>query len=186
VLGNLRPGEARPVSRAWRALPVGLRARWQVVAVPRHARALAQLQAEAIAAGLGAMTVTAASDTWCWDERPGVLAAWYRAADVVFVGGSLAPYGGHNPMEAAACGAAVVMGTHDASQRGGVRALERAGAIWRVADGAALTRALEALLGHEDLRASRGIAALRVAAAERGAAARAVERLRELGLWPRS
>jgi 3-deoxy-D-manno-octulosonic-acid transferase len=184
ALGNLRPGEARQVVRAWRALPPALRARWQVVAVPRHPRALAQLQAEAIAAGLTAMAGAAASDAWRWDERLGVLAGWYRAADVAFVGGSLAPYGGHNPMEAAACGAAVIMGTHDASQRGGVRALERAGAIWRVADAAALTAGLEALLGHAELRERRAEAALRVAAAERGAAARALARLREFGLWP--
>ncbi len=186
VLGNLRPGEARRVVRAWRALPARLRAGWQVVAVPRHPRALAQLQAEAVAAGLAAMAGASPSDAWRWDERLGVLASWYRAADVAFVGGSLVPYGGHNPMEAAACGAAVVMGTNDGAQRGGVRALERAGAIWRVADAAALTRALEALLGHADLRASRAAAALAVAAAERGAVPRALERLGEMGLWPPS
>jgi 3-deoxy-D-manno-octulosonic-acid transferase len=87
-------------------------------------------------------------------------------------------------MEPAACGAAVIMGTHDASQRAGVRALERAGGVWRVADQKALARALEALLGHDELRASRAAAALSVAAAERGAASRAVARLAELGLWP--
>src|SRR5580765_9036287 len=117
--------------RAWRAVPAALRARWQVVAVPRHPNAVAQIQAEAIAAGLTAMEDAAASDAWRWDARLGVLTQWYRAADVAFVGGSLAPYGGHNPLEPAACGAAVIMGVHDASQREGVRALERAGGIWR-------------------------------------------------------
>ncbi len=184
VLGNVRPGETRLVVRAWRAVPAALRARWQVVAVPRHPRALSQIQAEAIAAGLTAMAGAAPSDAWRWDERLGVLTEWYRAADVAYVGGSLAPYGGHNPMEPAACGAAVVMGTHDSSQREGVRALERAGGLWRVADAEALARALEALLGHADLRATRAAAALRVAASERGSAARAAARLAELGLWP--
>src|SRR4029077_3847066 len=46
VLGNVRPGEVRLLVRAWRAQAVALRKRWQVVAVPRHPRALAQLQAE--------------------------------------------------------------------------------------------------------------------------------------------
>ena len=177
VLGNVRPGEVRTLVRAWRALPVGLRQRWQVVAVPRHPRALGQLQAEAV-------PDAAMSEAWRWDARLGVLGDWYRAADVAFVGGSLAPYGGHNPLEPAACGAAVLMGPHDASQREAVRALDHAGGIWRVADAAALTSALEALMGHDELRASRAAAALRVAASERGSAARAVQRLRELSLWP--
>lgn len=184
VLGNVRPGETRLLVRAWRAVPAALRARWQVVAVPRHPRALAQIQAEAIAAGLTAMAGAAPSDAWRWDERLGVLTAWYRAADVAFVGGSLAPYGGHNPMEPAACGAAVMIGPWHASQREGVRALESAGAIWCVADDRALTGALEALLGRDDLRVARATAALRVAGSERGSAARAADRLTELGLWP--
>ena len=125
-----------------------------------------------------------AADAWRWDERLGVLTRWYRAADVAFVGGTLAPYGGHNPMEPAACGAAVVIGPWHATQREGVKALEAAGGIWRVADGTALTGALEALLSRPDLRASRATAALRVAASERGSAARAVARLAESGLWP--
>ncbi len=184
VLGNVRPGETRLLVRAWRAVPAALRARWQVVAVPRHPRALAQIQAEAIAAGLTAMAGAAPSDAWRWDERLGVLTSWYRAADVAFVGGSLAPYGGHNPMEPAACGAAVLIGPWHGSQREGVRALEAAGAIWCVADDHALAGAFEALLGHEELRAIRSQAAVRVAGSERGSAARAVDRLMELGLWP--
>jgi 3-deoxy-D-manno-octulosonic-acid transferase len=76
------------------------------------------------------------------------------------------------------------MGPHDAAQRESVRALERSGGIWSVSEPEALSSALEALLGHEELRAARGAAALLVAAAERGSAARAVERLRELSLWP--
>lgn len=184
VLGNLRPGETRLVVHGWRAVPAELRARWQVVAVPRHPRALAQIQAEAIAAGLTATAHAAPSDAWRWEDRLGVLTAWYRAADLAFVGGSLAPYGGHNPMEPAACGAAVIMGTHDASQREGVAALERAGGIQRVADEHALARALALLMEDGEARRARASAALEVAAAERGSAARAVAKLEEAGLWP--
>jgi 3-deoxy-D-manno-octulosonic-acid transferase len=184
VLGNVRPGETRLLVRAWRAVPAALRARWQVVAVPRHPRALAQIQAEAIAAGLTDMENAAASDAWRWDARLGVLTSWYRAADVAFVGGSLAPYGGHNPMEPAACGAAVLIGPWHAAQREGVKALEAAGGIWCVSDAEGLTAALEALLERDDLRATRGTAALRVAGSERGSAARAAHDLVALGLWP--
>src|SRR5262249_25764917 len=183
-LGTVRRGEGRPLVRAWRTVPAAIRGRWQVVGVPRHPRALAQLQAEAIAAGLTAMAGAVPSDAWRWDERLGVLADWYRAAEAAFVGGSLAPYGGHNPLEPAACGAAVVMGPHDQAQRDAVRALARARGIWMVSGPEALSSAFEALLGHDELRATRAAAALRVAAAERGSGARAVARLRELSLWP--
>ena len=184
VLGNVRPGEARQLARAWRSLPVDLRSGWQVVAVPRHPGALSQLQSEALGAGLAALAGSAPSDAWRWDERLGVLTRWYQAAEVAFVGGSLAPYGGHNPMEAAACGAAVIMGGHDHAQRGSARALERAGALWRVSDRTALARALATLLANRDQRAERSAAGVRVAAAERGSAARAVARLTEHRLWP--
>ncbi len=184
VLGNVRPGEARLLVRAWRAMPAVLRAGWQVVAVPRHPRALPQIQAEALAAGLTSMTDAAASDAWRWDDRMGVLTTWYQAAEVAFVGGSLAPYGGHNPLEPAACGAATIIGPWHASQRESVRALDAAGAIWKVADDEGLTRAFQALLSRADVRETRAAAGIRVAAAERGSAARAVDRLRECGLWP--
>ncbi len=184
VLGNLRPGETRAVVHGWRAVPAALRAGWQVVAVPRHPRALSQLQGEAIAAGLTTTVEAARSDAWRWDARLGVLTAWYRAADVAYVGGSLAAYGGHNPMEPAACGAAVIMGTHDASQRDSVLALDRASGMWRVSNVAALARALRSLLSDPDKRRTMAEAALQVAAAERGSAARAASGLMELGLWP--
>jgi 3-deoxy-D-manno-octulosonic-acid transferase len=184
VFGNVRPGEARLLVRGWRGVPAAVRERWQVVAVPRHPRALEQLQAEALAAGLTNMAGGATSDAWRWDDRLGVLADWYRAAEVAFVGGSLAPYGGHNPLEPAACGAAVIMGPYHASQRDGVRVLADSGALWQVQDPAGLTAALSALLDHDDLRTARGEMAKHVAARERGSAARAVARLRETGLWP--
>jgi 3-deoxy-D-manno-octulosonic-acid transferase len=60
---------------------------------------------------------------WRWDDRSGVLNAYYAVADVAFVGGSLLPYGGHNPLEPAAAGAAVVIGPHHPAQADAVRAL---------------------------------------------------------------
>ena len=40
----------------------------------------------------------------------GELAAWYRFCDLVFVGGSLIPHGGQNPLEAAVCGCPIITG----------------------------------------------------------------------------
>jgi 3-deoxy-D-manno-octulosonic-acid transferase len=38
--------------------------------------------------------------------------AWYALADVALLGGSFAPLGGQNLIEAAACGCPIVMGPH--------------------------------------------------------------------------
>lgn len=186
VLGSVRPGEPRLLARALATLPAASRAAWQVVAVPRHERAEAELRAEAQAAGArgiaGAEPPTL--DAWRWDARPGVLAGYYAAAEVAFVGGSLCPWGGHNPLEPAAAGAAVLMGPHHASQAEGVQALKRANAIWVAAAGEALEAAFVALLGDDGVRRSRAEAARAAAANERGSASRAVRALKEFGLWP--
>ncbi len=42
----------------------------------------------------------------------GDLGTWYRLSRVVFVGGSLVPHGGHNPIEPARLGCAVAAGPH--------------------------------------------------------------------------
>ena len=45
-------------------------------------------------------------------DTVGELAGLYRASDLVFVGGSLVPTGGHNPLEPAACRVPVLFGPH--------------------------------------------------------------------------
>jgi 3-deoxy-D-manno-octulosonic-acid transferase len=185
VLGSVRPGEARMLARAWLALPDALRTRWQAAALPRHPRASAEMRAEA--EGCGVAVATAGPPPpggWRWEDRLGVLNEWYAAADAAFVGGSLLPYGGHNPLEPAACGAAVVTGPYTPSQAAAVAALAARDAVWIAADAAGLAAALRTLLGDDAARAARAASAVEVVRSERGAAARAARRLAEWGLWP--
>jgi 3-deoxy-D-manno-octulosonic-acid transferase len=185
VLGSLRPGEVAPLARAWQALPAGVRRGWQVVAVPRHPRASAELAEEASRARQAlARDGAAEPGAWHWDDRTGVLLQYYAAADVAFVGGSLRPYGGHNPLEPAACGAAVILGPYYASQLDAVRALREGSGVWIASSPQELLLALRGLLGDGTLRAARATAALEVVTAQRGATARTVARLEQLGLWP--
>jgi len=206
VLGSVRPGEVRLLARVWRSLPADLRARWQVVAVPRHPRASEDLAREArdvgIAllrrvdrAGRGAAATSVAvapaspdagapAGEWRWDDRLGVLASYYAVADVAFVGGTLLPYGGHNPLEPAACGAAVIVGPHFESQRPAVGSLAARDAIVVAHDPAALGEALRALLAGDTRREAMGLAALAVAQGERGGAKRALAQLAAWRLWP--
>jgi 3-deoxy-D-manno-octulosonic-acid transferase len=184
VLGSVRPGEARMLARAWQRLPVALRESWQVVAVPRHPQASAELSAEAVDAGQAVVrSPRREGGAWSWDDHLGVLNEYYGVADVAFVGGSLRPYGGHNPLEPAACGAALVMGPHHASQGDAVRALQAAGALLVAGSETELAEALGRLLGDPLARAAAGKAARGIVEQRRGATRRTVARLVESGLW---
>jgi 3-deoxy-D-manno-octulosonic-acid transferase len=196
VLGSIRPGEARALAAAWRALPRELRQEWQVVAVPRHAHATRELMDEAGArrratgtrpqpsrAG-GDSTMAGGDNEWIWDDRPGVLLRYYAAADVAFVGGSLVPRGGHNPLEPAACGAAVVMGTHHATQLQAVEALAARDAIVCVRGVREVSAAFAMLMSDPEQRARRARAAREAVAALTGAAKRTVVQLALWGAWP--
>jgi len=185
VLGSLRPGEAAVLAHAWLAVPEALRRAWQVVAVPRHARATLELAEEAAVAGVRAHDQGGVPGaTWRWDGRPGVLPGYYAGADVAFVGGSVVRRGGHNPLEPAASGVAVLMGPHHSAQLEGVRALEANGAIAivRGAEDAAVT--LERLLGDARARERQALAGRAVADSLRGVARRTVARLAAWDVWP--
>ena len=184
VLGSLRPGEARALARAWLQLPEAVRTKWQVVAVPRHPRAAAELRAEAVSAGVAVSDGPPREGAWRWDDRMGILVGWYRAAEVAFVGGSLTAFGGHNPLEPAACGCAVFMGTSHASQLDYVHAMRAAKALRICEPGAPLLATMQELLIGDEARDRAMAAGLAVARAQRGSAARAVAALDAAGLWP--
>src|ERR1039458_1291899 len=107
----------------------------------------------------------------------GDLAAVYGAADVAFVGGSLVPRGGHNPLEPAQFGVPVVMGPSFENFRDIVTKMQEADGIRIVRDKDELETALiELLTDHEAARAM-GERGRRVFEEQQGATARAVEAL---------
>lgn len=112
----------------------------------------------------------------------GDLSALYRIADAAFVGGSLLPHGGHNPLEPAQWGVPVVVGPHTANFRDIVARMRAAGGIV-VLDGTepdALGLALAALLGDRERARTLGERGRAVCLAQRGATARTLEALRPL------
>ncbi|UTW10580.1 lipid IV(A) 3-deoxy-D-manno-octulosonic acid transferase [Marinobacterium rhizophilum] len=110
----------------------------------------------------------AAADVYLVDTM-GELMGVYAAADVAFVGGSLVPRGGHNPLEPAALGKPVLMGQQVFNFQAICDALERAGGLVRVADEQALTRELQRLLADRSLREREGRAARAFIEQNRGA-----------------
>jgi 3-deoxy-D-manno-octulosonic-acid transferase len=109
-------------------------------------------------------TVTRDTQIYLADTM-GELGLFYRLAGIAFVGGSLAPKGGHNPFEPARLGCAVLHGPDMSNCAAMADALAAAGAAETVSGAAALAEAVSALLADQELRARRAAAAAGVAAA---------------------
>jgi 3-deoxy-D-manno-octulosonic-acid transferase len=116
----------------------------------------------------------------------GELAAVYRLADGVFVGGSLVPAGGHNPLEPAAFGKVPLFGPSMESFRDIVAGFLRAEAAIEVHSGADLGEAWLALLEDANQRTRMGKAARDLVESHRGATAATLEHLAPLLVTPRA
>lgn len=98
----------------------------------------------------------------------GELMQFYALGDVVFVGGSLVPIGGHNLLEPAALGRPVITGPYCESQQQLCDLLQAQDALLRVGDHQALQQAVEALLADTGQRSRMGEAARSVVAGNSG------------------
>jgi 3-deoxy-D-manno-octulosonic-acid transferase len=111
----------------------------------------------------------------------GELASVYALATVAFVGGSLIPWGGHNPLEPAQFAVPVVMGTYYANFRSIIDTLVQAEAL-KLATVETLVPILENLLTDDEAANNLGVRALEVFHHQSGATGRAITAL--LGLLP--
>jgi 3-deoxy-D-manno-octulosonic-acid transferase len=110
-------------------------------------------------------------------DSMGEMAAYYSACDLAFIGGSLAPLGGQNLIEAAAQGCPVLIGPHTWNfQEATDRAITH-GAARRVADAHELAREVARLAADPGQRAAMGAAGSKYARTYRGATARIVAML---------
>jgi 3-deoxy-D-manno-octulosonic-acid transferase len=110
----------------------------------------------------------------------GELARAYRLARVAFIGGSLVPTGGHNPLEPAVWGVPVLSGPHVFNFDEVYDEITEAGGARLVADSAELRAAAAAWLDEPDFAAAAGSAGREVVERNRGATARTVSALIEL------
>lgn len=109
----------------------------------------------------------------------GELALFYAAADLAFIGGSLVPTGGHNMLEAAALGRAVVTGPHLFNFQEVSEHMLTAQALVRVEDADELGEAVARLLADSVERARMGEAGRALVAGNRGALERLVALIEE-------
>ncbi len=190
VFGSVRPREEAEIVRAVATCLADLGDALAVVA-PRHLERVAPLMTALESAGVASVRRTESSQVSREaGERPGAvvldttgeLGAVYAIANVAFVGGTLANYGGHNPLEPAAQGVPVALGPHTETCRESALLLLDEGAAVAVSNGEELAEELLRIARDADVRRSMSEAALRVMEEGRGASARAVEWLAGLGL----
>jgi 3-deoxy-D-manno-octulosonic-acid transferase len=114
-----------------------------LVLAPRHAERGANIAAACEAAGLSAArrALGGTSDRAVYvADTMGELGLLYRAVPLVFVGGSLEPHGGQNPLEPARLGASLAFGPSMENFAELARDLEACGAARRVTDAESLAR----------------------------------------------
>jgi 3-deoxy-D-manno-octulosonic-acid transferase len=109
----------------------------------------------------------------------GELAALYALADVAFVGGSLVPRGGHNIIEPAQQGVAIMVGTHTENFRDIIGLFHSRDAV-RIVSPSELPLVLMELLANDGERKALGQRAAETMRSQTGASARTAEALREL------
>ncbi len=181
LAGSTREGEERQVLAAWsKVTPKHPRA--LLILAPRHperfeevARLLTR-QGFAFARRSRLGAATPALPVILLLDSLGELASLYPLAQVVFVGGSLVTWGGHNVVEPAQAGRAIVVGPHMQNFRAIAGGLLEAGGMLQVRDAGELAAALERLLDDPREAAGIGERAQRWAESQRGASRRAAER----------
>jgi len=110
----------------------------------------------------------------------GELGRAYRLGRAAFIGGSLVPTGGHNPLEPAVWGVPVVTGPHVFNFHEVYAEMTAAGAAVVVVDAAGLASVWGRWLAEPDAARRAGSRGRRVADANRGATARTVTALLEM------
>lgn len=171
LAASTHPGEEALAARVHRAVAPAQPGLLTIV-VPRHAD-----RGEAIAAELAgeghrvarrsAGDAIDGADIYLADTM-GELGLFYRLAEVVFVGKSLLHAGGHNPLEPAQLGCAVVVGPQMHNFAEMVDRLRAGGALTEVADEAGLAAGVAALLADPARRGALARAGRTVAEAEAG------------------
>jgi 3-deoxy-D-manno-octulosonic-acid transferase len=138
------------------------------IIAPRHPARAAEIAAMLHERGLAVArrstgdALDAKTDIYLADTL-GELGLFYRLAGIAFIGGSLTPVGGHNPLEAAMLDCAILHGPDMSNCVAMTKSLADAGATIAVRDAGELTAAVRRLLADPVERAARAAAAAGVA-----------------------
>jgi 3-deoxy-D-manno-octulosonic-acid transferase len=166
VAASTHPGEENLLLQAHRTL-AGFFPSLLSVIVPRHPDRGESIARTVAAAGLHVALrsreelPTATTDIYVADTM-GELGLFYRLAPIVFMGGSLVPHGGQNPIEAVKLGACIVHGPHVFNFTDVYDALDNAGGARKADTQEALVKQLGQLLADPAARELSVVASERV------------------------
>ncbi len=184
LAASTHPGEETIVAEAHRLLAARLPGVCTLLA-PRHPERGSQIAEDLRARGLkvelrssGALP-GAETDVYLCDTI-GELGTLYALSPIAFIGGSLVPHGGQNPIEAVRHGAAVLAGPNIANFQDIHRALLRRKGTVEVQDAGTLAAAVERLSGDAAERARQNADATAAIDGLAGALTRTVEALLDL------
>ncbi len=161
--GSTHAGEEETLLAAYQRLLASGRDSFLVL-VPRHPERAGEVAALLGAFGLK-FTLRSHLDRREEEFRPGEvllvdtvgeLMRFYAMADLVFVGGSLVPTGGHNILEPASLGVPVLFGPHMHNFKEATALLLASGGGFQAKDGAELTALLRQLFDAPDKRHATG------------------------------
>jgi 3-deoxy-D-manno-octulosonic-acid transferase len=178
IAGSTHRGEEEAVLEAHRRVSSG-RPGLALVLAPRHPERVGEVLGLIASRGFTAVRRSelprqreargAGAESIIVLDTVGELAQLYSIGDVVFVGGSLIPLGGHNMLEPALRGKPVLYGPHTANFREAAAILLAGGGGQVVRDAGELADALRVLLDDPTRRARAGAKAREAAASRHGA-----------------
>jgi 3-deoxy-D-manno-octulosonic-acid transferase len=182
LAASTREGEEELLLDALQEYPLGEAV---LVIVPRHPQRFDAVARLLSARGLKSArrSANAPLEPGCailLGDSMGEMGAYYRAADIAFVGGSLLAYGGQNLIEACAAGVPVLVGPYTYNFAQAAESAIAAGAALRVGDAREALREASSILQDRGRRERMGKAGVAFCAAHRGAVARTVAICRRL------
>lgn len=180
VAGSTHRGEEAAVLEAFAALRRE-RPGLALVLAPRHPERCGEVEGVLRERGLAfrrrSLGPAPAGTDVILVDTVGELGRLYAAADAAFVGGSLAPVGGHNILEPAAAGAPIVVGPHLENFAEIADAFREGEAMVSVEDAGGLPAALARLFADPARARALATRARAVLAAHRGATSRTLDLL---------
>ncbi len=186
IAGSTHEGEEQQVLAAHQQV-LAHRPDALLILAPRHPQRFAQVAA--LLKSQGVNFVTRSSGQTVLPQHSvllldtlGELTVYYAASEVVFVGGSLVPVGGHNLLEPAALSLAVITGPHTFNAPEVADKLAGRGALRYVYSGAELGDVVLELLGNATERARQALQAHAVVQESKGSLARLIDLIGAAGV----
>jgi 3-deoxy-D-manno-octulosonic-acid transferase len=175
IAGSTHPGEEEALMKAFETLR-GSFPNLKLILAPRHIERseglLRQLKKDGLTVVLSTLRKEGSGPDLQVLNQLGVLKNLYKIADLVFMGGSLIPHGGQNPIEPARFSKAILHGPHVFNFNKIYHQLDRDGGALRISAPDELSSAAAELLATEGRRHEMGQKACQIVNRLRGASKR--------------